>query len=159
MGYTPHKGPNQLPGISGPVEQKESRVFQLDLAHASYDGVRIDKDTNDVANVGEEHKLRPGLVLTQVIAGDNVGKYVPLDHADAPANSDIHDVVILAEWVDLKDKTGTRQNCQAKVLTHGTVQHSQLLWNGADSMRRSWARDASLIRYVIRDYTELTDPD
>jgi|GEM_PF-1957006 len=149
MGYNEHLGHNQLPGVSASVEQTQ-KVYKYSLGHEDYDGVRIHKDTDDEGNVGSEHKLRPGLCLVKVInGGANDGMYVDPDHADAPANNDVTDVVILDEWVDLKDKTGTRQNCQAKVLVHGQVKDSEIEYNSADATRQGVLQGkAKLIRFV-----------
>jgi hypothetical protein len=150
MGYNDHLGHSQLPGVSDPVEQTQSNYLYSDRAHSSFDGVRIHKDTDDEGNVGFEHKLRPGLVLVKVInGGANDGMYVDLDHADAPVNNDVTDVVILDEWVDLKDKNGDRQNCQGNCLVHGQVKNSELEYNSADATRQGVAQGkAKLIRFV-----------
>jgi len=148
MGYKQESGQDQLPGVSDAVEQTQ-KVYKYDNVHAAFDGVRIHKDTDDEGNSGSEHKLRPGLVLVKVITGENAGMYVDLDHADAPANGDVSDVVILDEWKDLKDKTGTRQNVQAKVMVHGQVVDAQLEYNSADATRQGIAQGkAKLIRFV-----------
>jgi len=140
MGYNEELGHSQLPGVSDAVEQTQ-KVYKYDNQHCVFDGVRIHKDTDDEGNTGAEWKLRPGLALVLVInGGPNDGMYVDLDHADAPANNDVTDVVILDEWVDLKDKTGTRQNVQAKVLVHGQVKNDEIEYNSADATRRHGGR-------------------
>lgn len=147
-GYNEHLGHNQMPGL-GPLVEQQTVEFQEDIGHAAYDGVRIHKDTDDEGNVGSEHKLRPGLALVRIEAGGNAGMYADLDHADAPANADIKDVVILADWTDLKDKAGARQDVQAKVLIHGQVTNSKVVYNGADATRQAAAQaKAKLIRFV-----------
>jgi hypothetical protein len=149
-GYNDQLGHNQLPGVSDAVEQTQKVYKYGDLGHESYDGVRIHKDTDDEGNVGAEWKLRPGLCLVKVInGGANDGMYVDLDHADAPVNNDVTDVVILDEWVDLKDRAGTRQNCQGKALVHGQVVDAQIEYNSADATRQGVAKGkAKLIRFV-----------
>lgn len=149
MGYNDHKGHSQLPGVSDAVEQVADRKFHYgEAAKEQYDGVRIHKDTDDEDQTVTS-KLMPGLVLAKVITGDNEGMYVDLDHSDAPANGDLTDVVILDEVVDLLDKTGTRQNCQAKVLALGHVVSSELGYNDADGTRQAAAKaKAKLIRFV-----------
>lgn len=150
MGYNDHLGHSQLPGVSDPVEQTQKVYLYGDRKHTSYDGVRINKDTDDEGNVGAEWKLRPGLALVKVInGGANDGMYVDLDHADAPANNDVTDVVILDEWVDLKDKAGDRQHCQANVLVHGQVVDAEIEYNSADATRQGVVKGkAKLIRFV-----------
>jgi hypothetical protein len=145
-GYNDHLGHSQLPGVSSPIEQTQ-KIYKHGGEVMDYDGVRIEKDTDDEGNVGAEWKLRPGLVLVTGVA--LAGKYVDLDHASAPANDDITDTVILDEWVDLKDRNGTRQDCQAKVLVLGQVTNSQLEYNDADATRQGKAQaKAKLIRFV-----------
>lgn len=150
MSYNDHKGHSQLPGVSDAVEQAADRAFHYgDLKGEQYDGVRIHKDTDDEGQT-RTSKLMPGLVLVKVInGGANDGMYVDPDHADAPVNNDITDVVILDEVVDLLDKSDTRQNCQGKVLVLGQVVASALEFNDADGTRQTALKaKAKLIRFV-----------
>jgi hypothetical protein len=149
-GYNDHLGHSQLPGVSDAVEQTQKVYKYGDPTKEDYDGVRIHKDTDDEGHAGKTHILRPGTVLTKVVnGGANDGMYVDLSHADAPANGDLVDVVILDEWVDLKDKLGNRQNCQGKVLVLGQVKDSELDYASADATRKAAAKaKAKLIRFV-----------
>jgi hypothetical protein len=148
MAYNDHKGHSQLPGVSDAVEQFPSRNYlHGEKGLEQYDGVRIEKDTDDEGHTDKTHVLLPGLVL--VTGAALAGKYVDLDHASAPANDDITDTVILAEVVDLKNKSDVRKDCQAKVLVGGQVKNDQLEYNDADATRQGKAQlKAKLIRFV-----------
>lgn len=145
MGYQQEKGHNQLPGM-GPLTEQLSTEFQEDLGHAAYDGVRVDKDSDDSRSTVTS-KLQPGLVL--VTSAALAGKWVDLDHGTAPNDGDITDCAILADWTNLLDKSDTRQDVQAKVLVHGQVQSAKLNFGTANAGRIAAAKAAAkLIRFV-----------
>ncbi len=128
----PQIGLGQLPGISD-EQVMESRNFLTNTGHIVVRGVKIDKDSDDIANVGKESVLRGGLALVRVEAGLLAGKYVDVGHASAPAVGDIEAAVILMETIPLADVNATRQDKAGSGLIHGFVEEAQILWGTADA--------------------------
>ena len=128
----PQIGLGQLPGISD-EQTMESRKFLKDTGHIVVRGVKIDKDTDDVAHVGKESVLRGGLALVRVEAGPLTGKYVDAGHASAPVAGDIESAVILMETMPLADVAATRQDKAGSGLIHGFVEEDQILWGTSDA--------------------------
>jgi len=142
MSTFPAGGQSALPGI-GPLEQQTSRVFLSNDEHVVVQAVKIDDTTQDVGN-SVVTKLRPGLALVRVeAAGANLGKYVHVTHADAPAAPDIIRAVLLLEPINMKAKDGsTLEDKTASGLIHGFVTESQVIFGTADAPTIDAIKDA-----------------
>lgn len=132
-----------LPGLSDEIAQ-EARIFLTDDDHVKGKGVRIGKDTDDEANVGKEHKLRPGLAVVRVEAGGATqGHYVDANHADAPNAASIVEAGLLMHGVDMRDREGSgRQDQPALVLKHGFVDVDKVDFGTADGPTIQAIKDA-----------------
>lgn len=132
MSTNPSFGNLGMPGL-GPLQEQTSRKFLTNNNHIVRRGAFLDKDTEDTANSGKETYVRGGLVVVQVLTGPNAGKYVHVDHADAPDNGDIAAAGILMESVHMVDKNGAVEDKQVSILIHGFVRESLLLYGTADA--------------------------
>jgi 2-methylcitrate dehydratase PrpD len=122
--FFPEMGTDSFPGQGTPVEQK-SRIFQRDGgAWQRVEGVKVDSASVDAGNTGNTTKLRPGLVLLKTAGG----KYVPADHADAPAVGAVTLVGILHHYLDMRDKSLTAVDKPAAVLIAGFVTDAQIIY-------------------------------
>jgi len=137
----PNVGIDALPGQTQVADQK-SYAFLKNADHKIERGVIIDDASRDVGNTGETYKLRPGLVLVRVeAAGANQGKYVPLDHTDAPIDANILQAGVLYHLVDMRDKTGASYADKgSSIITHGEVDEDQTWWSGANAARIAAAK-------------------
>lgn len=126
-------GANRMPGLSDEVLQ-ESRSFLIDNNHVKRIGVRIEKDSVDAGHTDKTYVLRPGLVLVRVETGPNAGKYVPPDHNDAPADSDVEKAVILMEFIDMRKRSDPSdvEDQMASGLIHGFVDDSKIIYVDAN---------------------------
>jgi hypothetical protein len=125
MGYDPLTGRDDLPGIDTPIEQ-DAREFLLDADHKAVKGIVIDDTSVDAGNAGKTHILRPGLALIR--GAGTGGKFVPADHASAPADTAILEAVILMHYVNMRGADGVARDKTAQGLWHGRVQDSQIIY-------------------------------
>lgn len=143
-------GANRMPGLTDEVAQL-SRQFLTDHNHLKKVGIRIEADSVDAGHSGKTYLLRPGLALVRVETGGNKGKYVPADHADAPANSDVEKAVILMGFVDMRkrsDPTDTEDQ-MGEGLIHGFVDDAQIIY--VDAGYKTEIQDAL---YLVEFMTE-----
>jgi hypothetical protein len=132
MGYKDELGFSQMPGYQAEVTS-EDRIFLANSDHVVHDSVQLHKDTVDNENTGKTTRLRPGLALKRVEGGGNDGYYVNCEHADAPTAANTKDLVILAEYKEMKDQAGVVQHVTAKVVRHGFIMDGQVLWGSGTS--------------------------
>lgn len=126
-----HLGVQSLPGL-GPEVTSTSRKFITNNSHLAERGIRIDDATQDIGNTPVT-KLRGGLVLVRVeAAGANLGKYVHVTHADAPAAGDIAAAVILMQDINMFDRAGVVEDKVASGLIHGFVTEASVIFGTAD---------------------------
>lgn len=125
-------GAQRMPGLSAEQVQT-SRKLLKDPNHLVRKGIRIESASVDAGNTGQTYKLRAGLALVRVIAGQHAGKYVQPTHASAPASGDVEDAVILLEDVDMRAKAGdgTKEDQQASGLVHGFVYDDACIFVGS----------------------------
>lgn len=141
MSTFPGHGPG-MPGM-GPEEQTASRKFLTNTVHMVKRGAKIAADSEDAENTdvhpavdggtGKVTTLRAGLVVAQVLTGPNAGQYVPIGHADCPANGDIEAAGILMGYVSMLDASRESAAQPAELLIHGFVRESQVLFGTADA--------------------------
>jgi hypothetical protein len=131
--YGDNKGWSQAPGY-GPKTTSEDREILYRPNHVEFDEVWIQKDTVDNENTGKTSGLRPGLVLVPG-TGASAGMYVNPEHADATAAASlvVNDVVILGEFRETKDQSGTVQHITAKVIRHAFVIAENVLYGSGTS--------------------------
>lgn len=126
-----------MPGM-GPEEQTASRKFLTNTVHMVKRGAKIAADSVDDGNTdkaptvdggtGKTSTLRAGLVVVQVLTGPNAGCYVPLGHADCPADGDIESAGILMGYVNMLDASRESAAQPAELLIHGFVRESEVLF-------------------------------
>lgn len=131
-----------MPGM-GPEQQTASRKFLTNNNHLVYRGAKIDADSVDAENTdvhptvdggtGRTTMLRAGLVVVQVIAGPNAGKYVPFGHADCPDIADAEAAGILMNYVDMLDASRTAVDQPAQLVIHGFVRESLVIFGDDDA--------------------------
>ncbi len=141
MSNFPGHGPG-MPGM-GPTEQTASRKFLTNNVHVVYRGAKIDADSVDADNddvhptvdggTGNPTTLRAGLVVAQVLTGANAGKYVPIGHADCPADGAIEAAGILMNYVTMLGPDRVAVDQPAQLLIHGFVRESEVLFGTADA--------------------------
>lgn len=133
MSTFPAGGNLGKPGL-GPLQEQSSRKFLTNNNHIVRRGAFLDKATQDVENTSKETYVRGGLVVVQVLSGPNAGKYVNVDHADAPDAGDVEAAGIVMESVHMVDKTFTAvEDKQVSLLIHGFVRESLVLFGTADA--------------------------
>jgi hypothetical protein len=146
----PELGQDAIPGM-GPRVDGTSRTF---LAHSHYEtrGIIIDADTEDDGN-DPTTKLRAGLVLVKVVAGPNVNKFVHSEHADAPADADITEAVILnGKDVNLLDKASEPEDKVATGVFHGLADEDKVFFGTAVGARIAAMKAAMpLVAFVKKD--------
>lgn len=120
-------GSQRLPGLT-PEITEESVVFLRDNNHLTRIGIIIAAGSLDAGHTGKTYKLRAGMALVRVITGANKNKYVPADHADAPANSDVESAVILMETTDMRQRANPSlyEDQMASGLVHGFVDDANI---------------------------------
>lgn len=144
-------GASGLPGMGTKVSPGTSREFLKEGQHFRTIGIRIDKDTEDADN-SPVTKLRPGLVLVRVEDGVNAGKFVHVDHTDAPAAEDIKEACILYGDHDMLNPAGAVEDQQGAGVLHGIVEDAQILWGTDDALTIEAIKD---ILKLVHFYTEV----
>ena len=89
-------------------------------------GFSIEKDSEDAGNVGKETTLRPGTVLVRIETGANKGKYVPVDHSDAPVAASVLQAVILNKAVNMLGKDGAVVDKHGSGIIGGVIDEDAL---------------------------------
>ena len=147
MGYNDQQGWSQPPGY-GPSASSEDRGILYLPCETAYDAKWIEKDTVDNENSGKETRLRPGLVLVPNVARTF---YVNPEHSDAMAAEDLlpGDPVVLSEYREMKDGSGTVQHITAKCLTLGSVISERLLFGSGTSSDDKALIKAAMPRILV----------
>jgi len=138
----PEMGINSLPGQQSVADQ-DSYAFLKDADHKITLGIKIDSGSVDSTHTGKTGYLRPGLVLVRVeAAGAYQGKFVPLDHAQAPIDANIVQACVLdGEEINMLSKDGsTAEDKAARGVVHGFIDESQTWWSGANAARIAAAK-------------------
>lgn len=136
-----HLGADALPGMGPEIVQPVRAPFLMNQEWFLMRGVLIDKNSVDVGNVGNTHTLRAGLVLVKVSVGANAGKFVPLDHADAPAAGDTdgdESFVILAKDVNLYGKDCELKDMSAPGVYAGIVDEAAVILSDEAYLEAVW---------------------
>lgn len=129
----PAYGASGLPGM-GPTVDGESRTFLKNDTHFAELGIRIKSDTVDDTDAHTPTtKLRAGLVLVRVEAGDHTGKYVEVGNTSCPAEADIESAVILMGYVNMLGFDGAVEDKVASGLIHGFVVEDNVIFGTADA--------------------------
>jgi len=137
----PSQGNQGLPGLSTRVDQT-SRKFLTDNNHKSERGMSLPSSVQDVGNTPVT-KLRAGLVLVRVeAAGANLGKYVHVTHADAPAAVDIKSALLLMQDINMLGHDGAVEAKVASGLIHGFVDDTKLTYGTTDDQIKDSVRGA-----------------
>lgn len=105
--YNENLGADRMPGMGPTIEQETFEPFLKDQSFIIRRGVVIEKDSEDAGHTGKETKLRPGVVVVRVETGANAGKYVPVDHADAPIAASVQQAGILEGVVNMRKRDGS----------------------------------------------------
>ncbi len=131
-----------LPGLTAEV-QTPSVSFLKHIDHVLENGIRIQKDTLDQSETLKT-KLVAGEVLVRVEAGGEKNKFVhnadtvteaANAHASAPATADIKEAVILSQFVQMLDASGTAVDRNASGVIHGIVDETKIDFGTADVAR------------------------
>lgn len=125
------RGHDGLPGLTTKRSQQSRKVLVNEEHFMESSSVTVDSAAVDAAGVPTT-TLRPGLILTRVIAGGNTGKYVPVDHADAPAATFHEEVIINTRFINMFGVDGvTVEDKQTNGWIHGIVDNAQIIFSGA----------------------------
>lgn len=124
--FNEHLGNDAFPGMGAVVEQPVRNIFRDGRAWHRMEGIKVDKDSVDAGNTGNTTTLRPGLALFKTAGG----KWVPADHTDAPDAVDVGpgECVILGDYLNLKDKSGTIVDKPFVGLIAGFVFDDKIIW-------------------------------
>jgi hypothetical protein len=123
------------PGF-GPGSQVDQEVFNplLNVADkVDYPGgVTIDAASIDAGHTNKTQILRAGLPLVRIETGAKKGKFVPVDHADAPTAEDIQEAVILLETIDMRGKdSAVEDKHHVSAMLAGTVDDAKIWYSDA----------------------------
>jgi hypothetical protein len=122
-----HLGEDARPGM-GPVVVQTAALVLKNESWFITRGVVIPSDAEDAGNTPVT-KLRAGLVLVRVEAGgDNQGKYVPVDHDDAPVHGAVAHAAILMKPVNMIGRDGsTVEEMSAPALIAGWIDEDHVI--------------------------------
>lgn len=127
--YNQHLGQDRMPGPGPTIEQETFDPFLKQQDFIIRRGVVIEKDSEDAGHTDKVTKLRPGCVVVRVEAGGNKGKYVPVDHADAPAAASVQQAGILEGLVNMRKRDGSDavEDQHALIVIGGVIDEDEII--------------------------------